>query len=281
MSNLHEKCMIVHLTISKWTARKYDQKATESVTSQFNTKTDAGRFNKILIDHEALKRIDRFALEARNRHNAMSLPWNDGGDRILPAELYMEYTRRIQEAKVKFEAEVDSFIGQYEALKAEARVKLNGLFNEDDYPSLSALRGKFGIEVEVMPMPKAEDFRVDLNKMEVEAIRTDIEARTNKRINDAMKDAFAQLYEAASRIVDRCKDADAIFRDSLITNLRELLDVLPCLNITNDPALAKAIEEARPLAEVEPQTLRDEPDVRAETAKRAEKLARKLKGFLV
>lgn len=281
MSNLHEKCMIVHMTISLWTARKYDEKATDSVAEQFKTKTDAGRFNKILVDRAALRNVYRLATEARTTHNAMSLPWNDGGDRILPAELYMEYTRRIQAVKAKFDEAVDAFVAQYESLKDEARVKLNGLFNETDYPPVAAMRGKFGVGVEVMPMPKAEDFRVDLSKKEVEAIRADIEARTNKRVNEAMKDAFSQLYDAASRIVERCKDADAIFRDSLITNLRELLDVLPCLNITNDPALAKAIEEARPLAEVEPQTLRDEPDVRAETAKRAEKLARKLKGFIV
>lgn len=281
MSTIAEKCMIVRLSVSQWSARKLDRKATEAIIAEFKTAADSGRFNKLLVNHEAIKKIQRINSQAWDLHKTMTLPWTDDGGRVLPAELFLKYTAAIQAVKERFEAEVKSFVGQYEAFKAEAKIKLNGLYNEADYPRASEIAGKFGMAVAVEPIPQASDFRVALSKSEVAEIRKDIEERMAKRISDAMKDAFGRLYAAARSIADKCKDTDAIFRDSLIGNLRDLLDVLPALNVTNDPELIKAIAAAAPLAEVDPQALRDEPTTRSETAKKAEALAKKLKGFII
>ena len=280
MSNLTEKCMIARLSVSQWTARKFDHKVTEKIISDYKAGADAGRFNKLLIDHEAIKKLQRICSEAWGVHKEMTLPWTDDGGRVLPADLFLKYTKAIQEVKARFEEEVKAFVGQYEALKAAAKVKLNGLFNAADYPPAAEIGSKFGMTVAIEPIPQAGDFRVALSKDEVETIRKEIEARTKRLIADAMKDAFNRLYKAVCSIADKCKDADAIFRDSLIGNLKDLLDILPALNVTGDLTLAKAIKDAAPLAEVEPQALRDEPTTRAATAKKAEALANKLKGFI-
>jgi hypothetical protein len=281
MSNITEKCMIVRLSISLWTARKIDKKATDKVIADFHAGDDAGRFNKLLVDYDTLRQVNRYYSVARGIHNSMTLPWADDGARILPAELFLQYTKRIQEVKEQFNEAVRLFVSQYEALKEQARKKLNGLFNEADYPPVEVIAKKFNISIEVEPIPAASDFRVTLSKKETEAIRAEIEERTTKRFSDAMKDVFNRLYQAANNIAEKCKDADSIFRDSLIGNLRELLEVLPSLNITNDPALAKAIKEAKPLAQFDPQALRDDPVTRSEAAQKAEALAKKLKGFIL
>jgi len=41
---------------------------------------------------------------------------------------------------------------------------LNGLFREEDYPSTEKLRAKFGVKLEVLPIPSVDDFRVTLSE---------------------------------------------------------------------------------------------------------------------
>ena len=63
---------------------------------------------------------------------------------------------------------------------------------------------------------------------------------------------------------------EAIFRDSLIENARELCDVLTRLNLTDDPKLETLRRQTELLVQSEPQLLRDNPDVRVSTANEAQ-----------
>jgi hypothetical protein len=81
-------------------------------------------------------------------------------------------------------------------------------------------------------------------------------------------------------VSDKLKDGDAIFRDSLIGNVRELVDLLPALNLTGDPALTSAVSEVKnKLADLDPQALRDHEVDRAAAALAADEIARKMAGY--
>ena len=45
---LSDKALLVQLSISQWTARKYDKRATEQVNNANNAAMTAGRYNKSL-----------------------------------------------------------------------------------------------------------------------------------------------------------------------------------------------------------------------------------------
>ena len=59
------------------------------------------------------------------------------------------------------------------------------------------------------------------------------------------------------------------FRDSVVTNLVKLVDVLPKLNVTGDPELERLASEVRAALLVDPQELRKSESIRSETAKAA------------
>jgi len=44
--------------------------------------------------------------------------------------------------------------------------ELNGLFREEDYPAAEKLRKKFGVKLEVLPIPTGNDFRVQMSAEE-------------------------------------------------------------------------------------------------------------------
>lgn len=62
---LANKAMQVRLSISQWSARKYDRKVSSEVASKYNTDNDAGRYNKVLIAKDAIVKIQKIANAAR------------------------------------------------------------------------------------------------------------------------------------------------------------------------------------------------------------------------
>lgn len=280
MANLSDKAMLVRLSISQWTARKYDKRVSAKVAEEYQTGADVGRYNKVLVAEESIKRIGKTATDARTYHYHQTLPWGDDGSRMLPAANYLPYTQRMQEYRQAFEREVVSFIDAYPDLVDDARARLNGMFNAADYPTPGEIGRRYGFDVGVMPLPAAGDFRVNLQAQEVDAIRQDIETRTQQAQAQALRDLWDRLHSAVSAMAGRLSDPDAIFRDSLVGNLVDLCQLLPRLNVFGDSHLETMRQEVESkLCGYKPQDLRDNPTARQQVAKSADDLLGKLEGY--
>jgi metal-dependent amidase/aminoacylase/carboxypeptidase family protein len=269
-TNLNEKAMLVKLSISQWSARKQDKRATKTVQDTFGTSDDAGRYSKALVAQEAIKAVQKTANAARTAHYENTLPWNDDGARILPAANFQEYSALMREHRQNFEDAVRELVSNYPALVSQARIDLNGLFNPDEYPDENKIRSKYSFDVTVDPMPAAQDFRVDLHDDDVARIQADIEARTRTAQERAMADLWERLHKTVAHMAEKLSEPDAIFRDSLINNVCDLCQLLPRLNITNDPnleALRREIEEK--LCNYDPEELRrSQPNSMMNTSRR-------------
>ena len=282
MADLSKKAMLVRLSISQWTARKYDRRASEKVARDYGADPDAGRYNKVLVARDAIKRIQRAANEARGYHYENTLPWLDDGARILPAANFTEYSARMRELKTRFEEAVAGFCEAYPALVDEARTNLNGLFDPADYPDTSEIRGRYGMEVSIDPLPEAGDFRVRLQARDVNRIQEEIARRARAAQARAMRDLWERLYGCVARMAERLGDRDAVFRDSLVENARELCALLPRLNLADDPRLEELRREVEGrLCRHEPQELRDRPGVRSRTARAAQDIMAVMEGYMM
>ena len=270
--DLHSRAILVNLGISAWSARKYDRKVTEETNRAHGADSDAGRYNKNLMpgDAASYKALTQHVAAARQRHYDQSLAWSDKGWRLLPIANYTKYTDTIRADQHLFDSLLDSFVADYPALRAQASVKLNGLFNDDDYPS--NIRKRYDFTLEYSPVPQGGDFRVALSQEEIDAISARTEERVKAAFAEAQNDAVKRLYETLSKIHSRLSMPDGIFRDSLIENAREVADALKRLNLTDDPKLEQYRRQTELLATAEPQTLRDIPEPRIETANRAQEI---------
>jgi hypothetical protein len=271
---IQDIAMLISLNISQWTARKYDKNASSEVEKAHGA-NNAGRFNKMLIGKDALKDIATIATEARDFHYKMTLPWGDNGDRLLPASMFMDYRDRMTEYKQKFGSAVDRFVRDYPDYQTQARNRLGTMFNPLDYPPVEEVAQKFRIQTHVTPIPTAHDFRVQLNEDYVKEIRRDLRDRMEEQQTAAVRDCWTRLRERVERIYERLSDEDKVFRDSLIENTLELVEILPGLNITNDPELTQMATEVRTLL-VEPERLRNEKALRNDIAAKADDILRRM-----
>lgn len=244
--SLSQQAMLANLNISQWTARKYDKIATGDVETKHGAK-DAGRFNKLLIDKAALEPIAQLVGKLRAQHYNMTLPWGDNGDRLLPSKLYLQYTQQMRGLHSQFDSAVADFVREYPNLVQTARRRLGTLYDPTDYPSPSEIAGRFSMSMSFTPVPDAKDFRVEVAAEDAEQIRSDITRMVTERQAEATKDAFRRAKEVVSRVHERLTADKVVIHDTLMGNVRELVDMLPAFNLTNDPALTQLHEDLKQL----------------------------------
>jgi len=264
---LNHSAMLATLTISQWTARKYDKSVSKQVEAQHQAK-DAGRYNKMLVGKESLESIQKIANATRTYHYKLTLPWGDNGDRLLPATLFQDYADSMRKYKAEFDARVREFVRDYPQLKEEARTRLGTMYDPFDYPLATDIAGRFELKTEFTPVPTSGDFRVNLNAEYVDYIKRDIESRMEQRLREATKHCWMRVKEVVSHIHERLSDKDKTFRDTLISNAEELIAILPALNITNDPDLVEIADEVKALL-IHPDRLRQDETLRSQTADKA------------
>jgi len=289
MSNITEKAMLVSLTISQWTAVKNDRTVSREVANNHGSQEDMGKFAKSLVAKDTLEDIRRIASAARQKHYLRTLPWKDGGDRVLSSAGYMAYAEEMREFQTEFSTAVDKFCTGYDTARDDARIKLSGLFEESDYPDTGEIRSKFGMVFEVSPLSEANDFRVNLGDAETARIKSQIEADGQARLQKAMSDVWERLAGVVSHTAARLKSYQESpdgkvknpFRDSLIGNINELLDLLPTLNLTDDVNIGQFASDIRAsLTAYSPDQLRESETLRADVASKANDILSKMSAFL-
>jgi hypothetical protein len=273
--------MLVDLSISMFAPTKTDKKATKEVISANHASEDAGRFVKAVIPKEALESIKTVASEARAYHNKKSLPWNDNGARILPSVYYTEYTDKMRQLKARFDAEVAKFCAKYQDLVDQRRTQLQAMFNPNDYPSKDVVKDKFSFKTSFDYIPSGEDFRVSLAEEDLAAVRSEIDGRVKEAVDRARLDLWQRVAEPVKHMAIALKDPKKKFHDTLVGNIREILALVPALNVTNDPQLdAIRAEIEAELVVHSPNNLRQSKILRKETCNAANAILEKMAGFM-
>lgn len=276
-----ERAMLVNLSISYWTGKASDDQVVDEISAAHAADKDVHDYRKRLVKAEAVNKFKAVRSQARAYHLEKTLPWIDGGIRILPAALYMDYVAKMHEFHSKYDEEIAAFLRAYPGLKVEARKRLGSLYREEDYPTPESLLRKFGWDLGVFPIPQKDDWRVNLGNKEAETIRSQIEERVTAALSMATRDLWKRLYEVVRALAEKMAEAEPKFRDSIIGNIRELVGMLPQMNITDDPKLEtmrRQVDEQ--LAKLNPDELRDDPKARKKTRDAADKLLEAMAGYV-
>jgi hypothetical protein len=278
--NLSDRALLVQLSISQWTARKYDKKVTQDVASSHGVSTSAGRYNKVLLPmNDLLDRVHKKSTLIRTKFYENTLPWGIEGTMMLPSANYLKFVTEFRKEKGEWQYLVDDFERHYPQLKLDAQRLLNGMYNDADYPSENEIGRKFKMDMAIFPVP-ATDFRVSIASDELTRIQQDVEARVKDAQQQAMQEVWNRLYERVKNMAEKLADPKAIFRDTLVDNLRDQCDMLTRLNFTDDPNLEALRSEVEANLLKHPDALRNDPDLRRDKAAEAKAIMDKMSVFM-
>lgn len=277
---LNDRALLVQLKVSQWTARKYDKKATKEVADSNGTTTAAGRYNKSLLPmNDLLDNIHKKTTFIRAKYYENTLPWGMDGTQMLPTSNYLNFMAEFRKERGEWNILVSNFIHGYDSMVLDAQRILGSLYDHRDYPSATDLRSKFDMDVAVFPIPSS-DFRVSIASDELTRIQQDVERRVKDAERAALKDVWTRLYERVKHMADKLADPKAIFRDSMVENAREICALLPRLNFSDDPHLETMRQQVEASLIKHPDALRNDPDLRRDTAAEAKKIMDAMGAFM-
>ena len=288
---LAQKAVLASVFTSRWGAQRIDRDITEEVHAKHKASKDAGRYSKLLVERKDLAPVRSVRMAARDFHFHMTLPWTDKkGQRLLPSANYMKYAAAMREFQQQFEAAADEFEKNFPDMVKRAKLRLNGMFNADDYPDPAEIRKEFSFKVEILPCPDASDFRVDVAAEHLDEMRQGVEQRMREVLENTTRDTADRITDVVGKMAERPKAykpgtgddrAEGTFRDSLVENVRELAAVLPSFNLTGNAKLASITKKIETeLCTTEPDILRDNEAVRAKVAKAADKILTDVASFM-
>jgi hypothetical protein len=280
-NGIQNNAVLVDLNISAWTGRKLDKKVSGEIDISKNTKTKAGNYNKHLLAGTAkLDEVSKIVSAVRVWHYEQTLPWSDSGSRLLPMKNFFEYKQTLAHFEQQFHTGVAELIAEYPSLVSAAAFQLGALFNRADYPEAEQLSDKFRFGYVFMPVPAANDFRIETTDTALKELQEQANSHVSKRMEDAMKDIWTRLHDCLSHMSDKLADAAVprtrkdgseartqVFRDSLVNNAVELCGLLTRLNVGNDASLEQARQKLeKAIAGVTPERLRED-DAKREAVK--------------
>lgn len=304
--SITDRAMLVNLHIHCWTGVRVDKRATKSVTDANYSDRRAGQFNKSLfVKGGLLDQLRQIETKARQLHESRTLPWEDKGWRVLLSAGYWEYSRLISDLKAEYDSKLSQFERDYYTEVQQARNFLGGLFDSSEYPPFADLMsaGKFRFDHEIKAIDGGgKDFRVNLGDQETARIQADIEERLTKQTEVAMADVYGRLQGAVERMRERlqaftdARQAEIAgtipratgpgtragdFRDTIVSNIQDLVELIPSLNLTNDAKLAQLAADAKTyLTSYSADELRDQDTARQRTIDKADEILKSMGDFI-
>ena len=271
VSSIASSAMLVELSISQWTGRKKDKRASSDVTSRNYADNGVASVNKKLMGKwEKLDALHKLTGSIRNAHYSMTMPWSDTGLRLVATAKYFKYHQQMTEMQTEWETLRDECIAEYDWELSSAQASLGDLFLGTDYPTVSELTNKFAFRLSYIPLPEAGDFRVDIGNEGNEQIKAHYKDYYSRQLTNAMNDVWQRTHKALSAMSERLDYAGAetkkVFRDSLVDNVVEMIDLLDVCNITQDSQMSKIKNDLdNALRGITPDALREDNYLRAET----------------
>lgn len=288
---LTHSAMLVCLSLHQWGARKVEHPMNEKSAALVGAEVSMVHTTKRLVGKDAITKVSSAFSRYKAFHVENTLPWNDNGWRIIPSTNYLTYVEAARKLDGEIKKEVEHFLKVYPTIREAAKKKLGKAWNENDYPQPSYLRRKWFVQTDYMAIPDKADFRVDIPKAKLQEIFANVEAQVQAGLENATNDLFMRLYTVVIALRDKLKAYKVVrtasktgkgkgtkqtenhFRDTAVTNIRDLCELLPRLNITNNPDLVKlAAEVSKTLGAKEPEALRDDDVMREQTIDQADKI---------
>lgn len=234
------------------------------------------RANKTLLDCSEYKAIQSADGRFRDYLYSRCLPSNfQPGTYLLPLKLVNEVENRLRAYDLERGLLVDAFCAAYPARVREVETRLRGVFNAKDYPPVGLVRRRFRMEwnyVSFGTPGKLEEVSAELFRESREKL-----ARQVEEAGEAVKAVLrTQMAELTNHMVERLSGTGAngrakTFRNTLLDNMADFLDVFQVRNIADDTALAALVTQARQVLNgTSPDMLREDDATRQYVRERFE-----------
>lgn len=274
LTSLASRAVLFRLNISTPGNTEIDHAETSALLAKTGAEKGAAYVKKLKIAKHIMKIWSVPAGAMRNYLYKLTTPWDDGL-RICAAKLVPAITLELNKfmtALKQAKNELKSF-ARSGKIRYDTKNELGNLtasscnLTEEDIDAL------FQASWKAEPFSDVSDFRLNVPQECLDVLK---ESYLQGQ-KDSMQKSISGLYDKIKKVVkavsEQChKEKGRIF-ESLVGNVQELVQILPDLNISNDPAIASlAISMGEMIRDLTTEKLKEDPEIRKSTAAKAAKI---------
>jgi hypothetical protein len=255
---------------------KTDPELTAFLTKSFGTGKNAVKGVKHLWG-DSLKPHSSLEGRARAFHDNMTFE-GIGNINICTEGERQKWLDGMQKYKAAHDALTSNWLEQYDIWLEQERIEHNGAFRIEDYPTRESLAAKFRFQFAILPMPTPNQFIKDqltdeLGKRLAAEYETRLQNTTAQISRQVLNTLLGLINETAESLAGDGNIIDSENKKGPFAKLREYLDRIPALNITNDPTIARIAEQARRHLDFTSEELRKSQTTRQLAAAHAQGIA--------
>lgn len=287
VSKLSDKAVLVKLTLRRAALTKRDHGLT-AILQQQEKDNSLTVLTKLFKNKEsAVNQIMAKYGEVYAYHKKHTLPYVDAGPRILPNDMYMEYTQEMKHRIAEVDQLLNTYMPMYDQLVADDVMYRNsghaaGRANADEYPSAEQFKLSMSAELRFQPMADASHFLFDLSEDDLAAFkRAEDEAAAAVNV-DTIQRMLKPIQSLVTKLAEYQGGKGERFHNSLIDNVIEGCKLARKLAISPTQSLLDeiaALEDAAQgyLADVE--MIKGSPNKRNEAKRKLEEVAARMGAF--
>lgn len=277
--------MLARLSIGCWEGRVQDKdqaRKREADAHAVNGSATAGKkLGAGVAEHATLT---KYIAGCRNAWNKMTTEWDAGrgGARAFAPEGAPDLIMRVGELEAGYWERVEEFLKAWPAVLTQRQFDLGALYDPKDFPSPAAMRRKFywifdpSLTVDPNDIRLVDALTEDAAEAMVAAGIKTAEQKFKAAVSDAATKLFKVVQSMHDTMVIPHGEKGGKFNNSKLENILEVANIMPMLNVTGDPELAKLAAAAKKLATKSPDELRSDEVKRKAAAKEAGALAKSI-----
>jgi hypothetical protein len=285
--SLQDRAMLVSLHLSKWGVNRQDEPSATDLALRKRANSKAIRVTKrLLADNTAYDAIRKFDSALSSWYRANTVPFDDNDARLLPTTEYDRFTTHMRNSRTQREALVRGFLIDYDAFVSGDRRDGSGLgemWNAKDYPDRFTVAERFGMKLDMAPVPDKKHFLVTIGREELLELQRGVDARIAAAEAKVRADLFRQLSAPIMAMAEKLASDRKLTLGTtgpLVENLQTVLALIPRYNLTGDKDLDAFCTRAKELSTVAPETLKTNPMVRGSVARRAQAIIDEMSDFM-
>jgi hypothetical protein len=247
-TKLSDKVVLVKLTIRRAALTKRDPVLTANLQAQ-EKDNSLTVLTKLFKDKDsAINQIMSKYGEVYQYHKKHTLPYMDAGPRILPNDMYMEYTQEMKHRIAQVDNLLDTYMPMYDQLVLDDVMYRNsghaaGRANASEYPNAEDFRLSMSAELRFQPMPDASHFLFDLSEDDVASFKRAEEEAAQAANADTVQRMLKPIQALVTKLGEYQGLKGERFHNSLVENVIDGCSLARKLAINPTPELLADIAE--------------------------------------
>lgn len=292
---VQETCMLARVSFSTLGLTRTDRTASSDVVSAHGAVAGAARVvvSRLAGVEKHHKAIVSVQHEARKTLHGLSMPYGEESSwRLLPTRNFELLIKRLAGHKADYDNAVKALRDNADDIVAKARSNIGTL--DVPVPTVDELVNAYSFQQDFQPVPDGSTLK-GLPEAIQRRLASNIERKVAQAVELAQIDTLERFVDPLTNFVDRMTAYETrvqaqargeeigksgIFKNTVITNIKELFDVLGSFNVVGDERLTELGNKLASLAAVTPETLRDNEAVRQAATERAREVLGQLDGWL-